>query len=240
MSQQRFHVHDASLPSPGSPRARVPLLQWYYQGTATSCRPSRHTSCSLCGQYHGGTPLSLSTRRGAASSSPELVTRYLLPGHAMETTGSPKFLGNPHVRLRMVFDPGRPDCLRPLRGVRMAPAVATTKAPTSRIFRGSIAWLSDSLPTYHVTVTRRTAQGWLPGAGQALLDGLSTRRAPVKGFQLTSCSPSSFPKLLGTMQHVPQRDWQLATRRVAPTGCPRKTSNPARRPNFFAYSRVGA
>ena len=43
------------------------------------------------------------------------------------------------------------------------------------------------------------AQDSLPGAGQALLDGLSTRRAPMKGFKLTSCSLSSFPKLLGTI-----------------------------------------
>ena len=38
-------------------------------------------------------------------------------------------------------------------------------------------------------------QDSLPGAGQALPDGLSTRRAPTKGFKLTSCSLSSFPKL---------------------------------------------
>jgi hypothetical protein len=38
-------------------------------------------------------------------------------------------------------------------------------------------------------------QDSLPGAGQALLDGLSTRRVPMKGFKLTSCSLSSFPKL---------------------------------------------
>ena len=31
----------------------------------------------------------------------------------------------------------------------MAPAKGTTKAPTMRDFRGSIAWLSGSLPTYH-------------------------------------------------------------------------------------------
>ena len=49
-----------------------------------------------------------------------------------------------------------------------------------------------------------TAQDSLPGAGQALLDGLSTRRVPAKGFQLTSCSLSSFSKLLGTMhQYCP-------------------------------------
>jgi hypothetical protein len=51
------------------------------------------------------------------------------------------------------------------------------------------------------------AQGSLPGAGQALLNGLSTRRAPLKGFQLTSCSLSSFPKLLGTIPFSLRENW---------------------------------
>jgi hypothetical protein len=40
-----------------------------------------------------------------------LVTRYPRPGFSsVETTGSPKFLGNPNVRLRM-FSRRRQDCL---------------------------------------------------------------------------------------------------------------------------------
>ena len=85
----------------------------------------------------------------------------------------------------------------------MAPAKGKTKAPTTKIFRGSIAWLSDLLSTYRVTVARLTAQGSLPAAGQALPDGLDTRRVPAKGFQLTSCSLSPFPKLLGTIPGTP-------------------------------------
>jgi len=60
-----------------------------------------------------------------------------------------------------------------LRNARVAPAKGTTKAPTMRQFRGSIAWLSGSPPTYHLSVLRLPAQDWLPGAGQALLGGLS-------------------------------------------------------------------
>jgi len=38
-------------------------------------------------------------------------------------------------------------------------------------------------------------QDSLPGASQAFPDGLSTRKVPSKGFKLTSCASSSFPKL---------------------------------------------
>jgi len=53
------------------------------------------------------------------------------------------------------------------------PRAGNIEGADNAIFRGSIAWLSGSLPTYHVTVTRLTAQGSLPGAGRALLGGLS-------------------------------------------------------------------
>jgi hypothetical protein len=121
---------------------------------------------------------------------------------SVETTGSPKFLGSPNLRLRMFSDPGRSIRLRPLRGVRMAPAVSRTKAPTIK----SISRLDSMAFGLAAYVSRCwspfTAQGSLPGAGQALLDGLLTRKAPAKGFQLTSCSLSSLPKLLGTMKHA--------------------------------------
>ena len=40
---------DAPLPSTGSPQVRIPRLLRYYQGTATSCRPSRRTSLPSLG-----------------------------------------------------------------------------------------------------------------------------------------------------------------------------------------------
>ena len=59
-------------------------------------------------------------------------------------------------------------------------------------FRRSIAWLSNSLSTLRRTGYPATTQDSLPVAGQALLDGLSTRKVPMKGFKvviLTSHSP---------------------------------------------------
>ena len=66
-------------------------------------------------------------------------------------------------------------------------------------FRGSIAWLSGSLSTYHGWVTlpraRLASRCWSGSPGRA-----STRRVPITGFKLTSCSLSSYSKLLGTIR----------------------------------------
>jgi len=44
---------DASLPIPRVLAGRVPRLPWYYQGTATSCRPSRRASFPSLGGTTG-------------------------------------------------------------------------------------------------------------------------------------------------------------------------------------------
>ena len=81
----------------------------------------------------------------------------------------------------------------------MVPATMKTKTPTNEFpFRSSIAWLSDWLSTYHWVDYSTAAQDSLPAAGQALPDGLSTRRVPMKGFKVASYISSPFPKLLGT------------------------------------------
>jgi hypothetical protein len=64
-----------------------------------------------------------------------------------------------------------------------------------RVFRRSIAWLSDWLSTLRRTGYPRTTQDSLPAAGQALPDGLSTRRTLTKGFRFAFYISSSFPKL---------------------------------------------
>ena len=80
-----------SFPPPG-PAGPVPRLQQYYEGAATSCRPSRRTSFPSLGgtsAFHSldSLPGGRVHRRGL-----ELVTRYLQPGLAEETTGPPKVL----------------------------------------------------------------------------------------------------------------------------------------------------
>ena len=83
----------ASLPwlRPGA----VHQLRRYYQGAMTSCRPSRRTSLPSFG---GTSAFTRSFRSSADECTVEAWSCY--PGissrdFAEETTGSPKFLGNP-------------------------------------------------------------------------------------------------------------------------------------------------
>jgi hypothetical protein len=60
-------------------------------------------------RYHGNTRLSLPPSRRVADDGPGVVRPVAPAGiSSVETTGSPKFLGNPHSRLPMFSDPGRP------------------------------------------------------------------------------------------------------------------------------------
>ena len=100
----------ASLPIPRVLAGRVPRIPRYYQGTATSCRPSRRTSLPS----FGGTTVApgafrLSRRHPAQNGGPGVGHPVSPSGSfSVETTGAPKFLGNPNSRLHMISDPGRP------------------------------------------------------------------------------------------------------------------------------------
>ena len=74
-------------------------------------------------------------------------------------------------------------------------------------FRRSIAWLSDSLCTLRDANYSNTTQHSLPVAGQALLDGLLTRKVSMKGFKVVNYISFPFPKLcLAQMMH-PHARW---------------------------------
>ena len=115
-----------------------------------------------------------------------------------ETAGSPKFLGNLDCPFAMFLDSGRTADPRPY-GIAAWPRVeARSRLPRETDFRSWMAWLLDWLSTPRSAGYPVATQDSLPGAGQALLDGLSTRKVPLKGFRnavLTSLPP--FPSLLG-------------------------------------------
>jgi hypothetical protein len=112
-----------------------------------------------------------------------------------ETTGSPKFLGNldcpfAHVLRR------RQDCLRQTCTATAAWPLGENKGShdlglstlNSMAFGLAVYASQGGLPHHHARLAS--------GAGQALPDGLSTRKIPMKGFKiciLTSHPPS--PKL---------------------------------------------
>ena len=104
------------------------------------------------------------------------------PRTPLETTGSPKFLGNPYCLSAMVSDSGRKVDFRPYKTTTRPPIVTRRRLPQGN-FRSSIAWLPDSLSTLRRKSRPFAAQDSLPGAGQALLGGLDYPQDSDERFQ---------------------------------------------------------
>ena len=131
---------------PRVPAGPVPRLHQYYEGATTSSRPSRRTSFPSLGGTSVALVVSLPSgrvnRRGL-----ELVTRLLHPGIAEETTGSPKFLRN-QLSVCTCSNPTPAGLLAPDHyGAAAWPLVIERQRLPRKVFRRSIAWLSNSLST---------------------------------------------------------------------------------------------
>jgi hypothetical protein len=189
---------DASLPSTGSSGASspastvlsrrydfLPPVPPHFVSFAWRCLRVHSFASLLAGRVR---------RRG-----PELLTRS--PGRdlAEEATGSPRFLGGPQMSVRHVQS--TPAGLRAPDhyGVAARPLGSQKQGLPRKVFRRSIAWLSDSLSTLRGAGYPRPTQDALPAAGQALLDGLSTRRVPMRGFRVSTTSHPPLPSLPGAM-----------------------------------------
>jgi hypothetical protein len=149
MSQQQVHVPDGSLPSTGSSRTLVPPPQRYYQATATSCRPSRRASFPSFGDTTGARAVSLPPSPRATMASLGLVTRYPRPGILpWRRQDLPSSWGTPIPVCPCSPTPaGR--CVPDHQGRSRGPREGNDEGADDKDFRGSIAWLPDSLPTYH-------------------------------------------------------------------------------------------
>src|SRR5262249_1994812 len=106
----------------------------------------------------------------------------------------PSSWGTPLVRLRMFHtDAGRTASTRPLRCRGMALGHRTAKAPAKGL--STLNSMAFGLAVYASQCKLPCpTQDWLPAAGQALPDGPSTRKVPLKGFRSASYISSSLPK----------------------------------------------
>ncbi len=125
------------------------------------------------------------------SASAHTIGRSPLPTQSVSwgalSPGLPKFLGNPNCPFAHVPIRRRQDCLhQTVHSAAAWPLVEQKQRLPRKVFRRSIAWLSDSLSTLRRTGYPATTQDSLPAAGQALPDGLSTRKVPMKGFRFAS------------------------------------------------------
>src|SRR6516162_5038074 len=129
----------------------------------------------------------------------ELVTRYLQPGFRRGNDRISQVPGEPQVSVRHVQStpagPQAPDRY----GAAARPLVSEEQGLPRKVFRRSIAWLSDSLFTLRSAGYPRPTQDSLPAVGQTLLDGLSTRRVPMRGFRVLSTSHPPLPSLPGAI-----------------------------------------
>jgi len=200
----------------------VRQLRRYYQDALTSCRPSHRTSLPSL----GGTSVALvlfAPRRTSAPPRPgvghPVSPAGMVPRKRQDLASS---WGTPIVRLHM-FSPTPAGLIAPDHcGAAAWPLVCEQQRLPRKVFRRSIAWLSDWLSTLRRVRYLTTTQDSLPAAGKALPDGLSTRKVPMKGFRFASYISSSFPKLLAaiTSTHAPKR------RSLTFGGRPRRRTKP--------------
>ncbi len=104
-------------------------------------------------------------------------------GFPRKRAGPPKFLENPHDPSAHVQSTPAGLLAPDHYGAAAWPPVCEKRRLPRKVFRRSIAWLSDSLSTLRSADFSSPTQDSLPAAGQALPDGLSTRKTPTKGFK---------------------------------------------------------
>ena len=179
---------------------RVPLLRRYYQDATTPCRSSHRTSFpSFGGTADGRLRFRFHRRQATNACDAGLIghpVRPPIPGVRAETTGPPTFLGNPDCAYALLSDPGRTDHTRPLSVRRLGPRSDHDEGSCGNVSRGSITRPGHSLSTLRRVDHSTTTQDSLPAAGQALPDGLATRRVPTKGFRAIYMAHPPFPSFV--------------------------------------------
>jgi hypothetical protein len=183
-----------SLPSPGSTRSRSPgsTVLWI---APMSCVPHATLGCLRVAIPCVASVLSLPSaqiaRPRARGSSSGPHSRTLSHGDDQDLPGSWRTL----LSLCPVLRPRQDRRIRPLQCAGTAPAMSTTKAPTT-IHLSGLNRTALGLAVYASSrASPPPTQNSLPAAGQLCRTGLVTRRAPVKGFRNASYISSSFPKL---------------------------------------------
>jgi hypothetical protein len=128
-----------------------------------------------------------------------LLTRYLQPGFRRENDRISQVPGEPQVSVRHVQSTPAGLLAPDHYGAAARPLASEKQRLPRKVFRRSIAWLSDSLSTLRSAGYPRPPQDSLPAVGQTPLDGLSTRRVPTRGFRVLSTSLPPLPSLPGAI-----------------------------------------
>jgi len=117
----------------------------------------------------------------------------------VETTGSPKFLGNPDCFFARFSDAGRTACPPCHDGAAAWPPLRERRRLLHWDFRSSMAWLGSALSTLRRWSCLHATQDLLPGAGQPLLGGLGYPQGFDERFLISLTSLPPFPSFLGAI-----------------------------------------
>jgi len=181
-----IHDSDVSLPSPGfAQEVRSPGSS-VLSRRCDSLMPVSLHFVAFDPRYHGSPrPVFRSRRRRVRSlrRARSLLTRPLRPGIVRaETSGSPKFPGSllcpfAHAHATPAGRAFPTTCKTPV-----LPPLIQRRRLRRQYFRGSVAWLPNSLSTPRGAGYPYPTQDSLPAAGQALPDGTSTRKGSAERF----------------------------------------------------------
>jgi hypothetical protein len=152
----------------GSLGIGFPAFNQYYEGAKTShALPASSVSFAL--RYHYSPRASGCFAPVDASSSPSTDLELVEPVCPLRHLGGGGYgisqvPREPQCASALLSDPGRIVFTKPIQCYDVAPAVLTTKAPTTiSLFRGSITQLLHSLSTLRAAITddyARLASGW--------------------------------------------------------------------------------
>jgi hypothetical protein len=191
-SPRWFRPPAAPFPPPGPPR-QVPRLPRYYDAVRLPV-PLSPVSVAFARRYPAVRLWFRSRRSRSPNRGPGVRQPVPSSGNfRREASRASQVPRQPWCPYALFFDPGRTRHTRPIRCAGAAPAMSTTKAPTTKNLSGlhGTAWglavYASSCALPHPT------QNSLPVAGQLSRAGLVTRRVATKGFNASSTS--SFPEL---------------------------------------------
>ena len=184
-------------------RGEVRQLPQYYQDAMTSCYSSRRTSFPSLGDTSVAL-VAFAPWRTSAPPRPGVGNPVSPAGCCRGSNRISQVPGEPRLSVCTCSNPTPAGLFAPDRlGATAWPLVCKKQRLPRQVFRSSIAWLSDSLSTLRSAGCPDPTQDSLPVAGQALLDGVHTRKVPMKDFKVVIYISFLLPKLCLAQSHQP-------------------------------------
>ena len=178
------------------PRAVSPLPR-YCEGAPTPAHPSRRACCLRPAVPRGAASVSLPSALSAQPGAWKFRVRHSHADLPVEMGRSPRFLGNPCVRLPGSSTPVGPMFPRPIGNTNAVPCQLDGRdSHDSMPFGAQSPGFRTRCLRFAgwVTPPPRKTRFRLPA--QLYRMGLVTHRIPTKGFRVASYFSSSFPRLL--------------------------------------------